>query len=126
MFHQSMIKHLLVTAVSIVIAGAAAAGGNTIAMSAKTSTLLALDVRVLASGLGIVDDAGTDVCTTIVNRSEKTAVIELTLTDVFAVSTTSEIPKSKSSALCLEDNNSVSVTCLGPKKCAFTWSIDKF
>jgi hypothetical protein len=126
MFRKSMIKISLVAVASLVVAGIGAAGGNTIAMSGKTSTLSASTTRVLATGLGVLGDSGTDVCATIVNRSEKTAVIELTLTDVFAATSTSQISKAKSSALCLEENNSVSVTCLGPGKCAFTWSIDKF
>jgi hypothetical protein len=69
---------------------------------------------------------GTDVCTTIINRSAKTAVIELTVTDDVAGTTTSQIAKSKSSALCGIDTEAVSVECLGPKKCSFTWSIDRF
>lgn len=102
-------------------AGFASADGNTIAASAKTQTLAFTTTQTLISGL----DA-TDVCTTIINRSDKTAVIELTVTDDVGGTTTSQIAKSKSSALCGIDTEAVSVECLGPKRCSFTWSIDRF
>lgn len=86
-----------------------------------TQTLSFEGTQTLLSGLAV-----TDVCATIINRSDRTGLIRLTLTDVLAGTTTSQIAKAKSSGLCGEDMESVSVTCLGPSKCAFTWSIDKF
>lgn len=126
MSHQWILRTLLATGALLTMTGIALAGGNTIAASAKTSTLSASDSRTLTSGLSDGVDTGTDVCATIINRSDKTGLIRLTLTDVLAGTTTSQIAKAKSSGLCGEDMESVSVTCLGPSKCAFTWSIDKF
>lgn len=111
---------LIVTGIAL-LAGSAWADGNTLAASAKTQTLSFEGTRTLLSGL-----AGTDVCTTIINRSDKTGLIELTLTDDEAGTSTSQIAKAKSSALCGMDTEAVAVECLGPKKCAFTWSVDKF
>jgi hypothetical protein len=125
-YHQWILRTLLVTGALLTMTGVAVAGGNTIAASAKTSTLSASASRTLASGLSDGVDKGTDVCATIINRSDKTGLIGLTLTDVLAGTTTSQIAKAKSSGLCGEDMESVAVTCLGPSKCAFTWSIDKF
>ena len=110
----------------LIATGIAVAGGNTIAGSERSQTLAFEGVRTLASGLSDLDENGTDVCTTIVNRSENEAVIRLTLTDVFDATVTMDINKSKSSALCEDETEAVSVECMGPKKCAFTWSIDRF
>lgn len=126
MTYKPSLRIVLATIASTAIASAAIAGGNTIAYSAKTSSVAALGVRTLASGLSNLDDDGADVCATIVNRSAKNAVIQLTLTDFEATTSSSQIAKSKSSALCLEKAESVAVTCLGPSKCSFTWSIDLF
>ena len=102
------------------------ADGNTIAASGKTQTLGFQATRTLASGLSNGSDEGTAVCATLINRSDTPGLIQLTLTDVFAGTATSQIAKRKSSALCGEDTESVSVTCLGPSKCAFGWSVDSF
>ena len=112
---------LLIVIGIALLAGSAWADGNTLAASAKKQTLSFEGTRTLLSGLG-----GTDVCTTIINRSDKTGLIELTLNDDGAGVTTSQIARAKSSALCGMDTESVAVECLGPKKCAFTWSVDKF
>jgi hypothetical protein len=69
---------------------------------------------------------GESVCATIVNRSEKSALIQLTLTDDGMSNTNELIAKGVSAALCGVDTASVSVDCLGPKKCTFTWSVDTF
>lgn len=123
---ESILKTLLVTGALLMMSGVAMAGGNTIAASEKSSTLAFQDARTLASGLSIPMDKGVDACATIVNRSEKTAVILLTLTDFEAVASNASIAKGTSRGLCLKDMESVVVECLGPKKCAFTWSIDRF
>lgn len=102
-------------------AGGVAADGNTIAGSAKAQTLASPFTRVLLAGLG-----GRDVCATIVNRSEKNATVEITLTDDGAGTSTAQVPKSKSLALCGIDTDEVSVACLGPNKCAFTWDVSRF
>ncbi|MBW2291928.1 MAG: hypothetical protein JRG94_06410 [Deltaproteobacteria bacterium] len=127
MIIQSIFKTLLVTGALMGMSGVAMAGGNTIAASAKKSTVVPGESRTLASGLGEADDKGPDLCATILNSSDKTADILLTLTDVFVASTpsTATIAKGTSLGLCLKDVESVEVECLGPKKCAFTWSIDK-
>jgi len=114
-------KGLLIVLGITLTGGIALAGGNTIAASAKKQTLAFQATRTLLSGL-----EGEDVCTTIINRSDKTGLIQLTLTDDGAASSISVIPKSKSSALCVIDTEAIEVECLGPKKCAFTWSVDKF
>ena len=124
MYRQSILRTLLATGGLLAMAGVAMAGGNTIAASGKTQTLAFEDSRTLASGLSDGNEAGTDVCATIINQSDKNGRIELTLTDVSAGTTTSQIAKAKSSALCGQDTESVGVTCLGPNKCAFTWSVD--
>jgi hypothetical protein len=123
---QSILKTLLVTGALLMMSGVAMAGGNTIAASEKSSTLAFGDTRTLASGLSIPMDKGVDACATIVNRSEKTAVILLTLTDFEATTSSASIAKGTSRGLCLKDMESVVVECLGPKKCAFTWSVDRF
>jgi hypothetical protein len=128
MTRQKLFKSSLVSVAMVVVAGVAVAGGNTIAASAKTQTLSAAATRTLASGLSDGVDVGTDVCATIINRSrsDMSGLIELALTDVDNVTTTSPIGKYSSSGLCGKEIESVSVTCLGSKKCAFRWSIDKF
>jgi hypothetical protein len=124
---QSILKTLLVTGALLMMSGVAMAGGNTIAASEKSSTLAFQDARTLASGLSIPLDKGlVDACATIVNRSEKTAVILLTLEDFEATTSSTSIAKGTSRGLCLKDTESVVVECLGPKKCAFTWSVDRF
>jgi hypothetical protein len=123
---QSILKTLLVTAALMAMSGTALANGNTIAASGKSATLGVGMTRTLASGLGVANDFGTDVCTTIINRSDKTGLILLTLTDEVAASNSTTIPKAKSLGLCRKDTLMVEVECLGPKKCAFTWSVDKF
>ena len=122
---KSILSILLVGGL-LTVAGVALAGGNTIASSAQSQTLKVNNSITLASGLSDLDANGTDVCATIVNQSASNTVIVLTVTDVVAVTTTMQIAKAKSSALCGEDTEAVSVMCLGPTKCAFTWSIDKF
>ena len=77
------------------MSGVAMAGGNTIAASEKSSTLASGDTRTLASGLSIPMDKGVDACATIVNRSEKTAVILLTLTDFEATTSSASITKGR-------------------------------
>lgn len=95
---------------------------GTIAGSEKTQTLAVEGTRTLLSGL-----EGEPVCATIINRSEKTASIQLTLTDDAGPSdTTKLIAKGESAALCGVDTASVAVECLGPSKCAFTWSVDRY
>ncbi|MBW2294834.1 MAG: hypothetical protein JRG89_23160 [Deltaproteobacteria bacterium] len=123
---QSILKTLLVTGALMGMSGVAMAGGNTIAASAKKSTVVFGASRILASGLAEIGDKGPDVCATIVNSSDKTALILLTLTDAFAATSNTTIAKGTSLGLCLEDAESVEVECLGPKKCSFTWSIDRF
>ena len=123
---QSIFRTLLVTGALLAISGPALADGNTIAASGKSSTLGVGMTRTLASGLGVPGDFGTDVCTTIVNRSDKTGLIQLTLTDDNAASASTTIPKAKSLGLCRQDTLMVEIECLGPKKCAFTWSVDQF
>ena len=121
MSHRNLLKGMLIVLATSLLGGLVWADGNTLAASAKTQTLSFENTRTLVAGLD-----GTDVCATIVNRSESTGLIEITLTDDVAATTTSQIKKSKSSALCGMDTDSVSVECLGPKKCAFTWSVDEF
>ncbi|MCP5043066.1 MAG: hypothetical protein GY944_18735 [bacterium] len=112
---------LMVGLGAMLAGGTVAADGNQIAASQKSQTLASPDSLTLLSGL-----SGEKVCTTIVNVSEKTAVIQLTLTDDSMGSVTSTIAKGKSSALCEMDAEMVEVECLGPRKCAFTWSVDRF
>lgn len=127
MFKRTRTKTLLIAVALVAVSGIAIAGGNTIASSAKSQTLVVGDTRTIASGLSDPgNESGERICATIVNRSENTAVIQLTLTDVFGGTDTMDISKAKSSALCRDDSEAVSVMCLGPKKCAFTWSVDKF
>ena len=114
-------KGLLIVLGITLTGGIALADGNTIAASAKKQTLAFQASRTLLSGLN-----GEDVCTTIINRSDKTGLIQLTLTDDNAAASISVIPKRKSQALCVINTESVEVECLGPKKCAFIWSVDKF
>ena len=103
------------------VSGIASADGNTIAASAKKQTLAFQATRTLLSGLN-----GEDVCATIVNRSDKTGVILLNMTDDGASTTSAVIAKAKSAALCVINTETVEVECIGPKKCAFTWSVDRF
>ena len=121
MGHRAAYKGLLIVLGITLMSGVVWADGNTIAGSGRTQNLGFEDTRTLVSGL-----AGENVCATIINRSDKTGLIEITLTDDLAGTTTSQIAKSKSSALCGMDTESVAVECLGPQRCAFTWSIDKF
>ena len=119
-------KQLLLVALSfgasiLLMAGGVSADGNTIAGSAKSQTLGSTATRVLMANLD-----GESACATIVNRSEKTAVIELTVADDAAGTATAQIAKSKSLALCDQNLDEVSVECLGPNKCAFTWDVSKF
>ena len=87
----------------------------------KSQKLKFQATRVLVDGL-----SGTDVCATIVNRSESSGLIEITLTDDSLGTTTSRIAKGKSSALCGMKTDKVSVECLGLAKCTYTWSVDRF
>ncbi len=112
---------LLVAFALVLASGTTWADGRTVAASGKTQTLAFEGVVTLISGL-----EGTDVCATIINRSEKIGLIEITVTDDAAGTTTAQIERSKSAALCGLDTEAVSLECLGPKKCAFTWSVDRF
>ncbi len=71
---QSIRKSLLVSTAILTMAGVASAGGNTIAASAKSQNLATNSSITLASGLSVFNDFGTDVCATIMNRSEKTVM----------------------------------------------------
>ncbi len=119
MFHRTSTVALLV-ALGLTIAGGTV-WANTIAESAKSQTLAFESTLTLLAGL-----EEEDVCVTIVNRSDKTGLIEVTLTDSGMGTSTSQIAKSKSSALCGVDTDSISLECLGPKKCAFTWNVSRF
>jgi hypothetical protein len=121
MMNRNSYTGLFIALAIMLTGGMAWANGNTIAGSPKTQTLHFETVVTLLSGL-----EGQDVCTTIVNRSEKTGLIQLTVTDGDAGTKISEIPRSKSSALCGLDTDTVAIECLGPRTCAFTWSVDKF
>jgi hypothetical protein len=114
-------KGLLIVVGITLMSGSVMADGNTIAASSKKQALSFESSGTLLSGLN-----GEDVCATIVNRSNKTGLIELMLTDDGAGVTSSQIGKNESSALCGMDTDSVTVTCLGPGRCVFTWSVDKF
>jgi hypothetical protein len=123
---QSILKTMLVTAALLAMASVATAGGNTIAGSDKPSVVSAGMSHILVSGLSIADDSGPDVCATIINRSADTGLITLTLTDAFAATRSTTIPKSKSLGLCLKDTESVEVACEGPSRCVLQWSVDQF
>jgi hypothetical protein len=121
MMNRSLYTGLFIALAIMLTGGMAWAGGNTIAGSLKTQTL-GFETRVkLLSGLD-----GQDVCTTIINRSERTGLILLTVTDDEDVIKSLEIAKSKSSALCGLNTEAVAIECLGPRTCAFTWEVDKF
>ncbi len=127
MHYQSTFGTLLATVALLAMAGIAVAGGNTVAASDQSQILANSSSRTLASGLSKgIGSGGTDVCATIINRSASAGLIELSVTDDNPTTTTLQIEKAKSSSLCAFDTESVSVSCLGPDKCVFKWSIDRF
>ncbi|MBW2724574.1 MAG: hypothetical protein JRE71_09320, partial [Deltaproteobacteria bacterium] len=69
-------KGLMIVLGMALMGGFASADGRTIAGAEKTQTLAFEGTRTLLSGLN-----GERVCATIVNRSEKTALIQLGLID---------------------------------------------
>ncbi|MBW2291929.1 MAG: hypothetical protein JRG94_06415 [Deltaproteobacteria bacterium] len=122
MSNRATYKGLMIVLVMTLMGGVVWADGRSIAGSEKTQTLAFEGTRTLLSGL-----EGEQVCATIINRSEKTASIQLTLIDDgIGGSTMKSFAKGESAALCGRDTESVSVECLGPKTCAFTWSVDTF
>ena len=121
MKNRATYKGLLIVLAITLMGGVVWADGRTIAGSEKSQSVSFESSRTLLSGL-----EGEPVCATIVNRSDKNALIQLTLTDDGMSNTNELIAKGKSAALCGVDTASVSVDCLGPKKCTFTWSVDKF
>ena len=96
------------------------AGGNTIAGPGSVKSVIDA-VNVIAASVN------ENVCVTVQNSGKKAGVndVKLDLIDDSAGITSGTVSGGATAALCQENNESVQVTCLGPKTCSYSWRIDK-
>ena len=119
MTNRASYKGLLIVLGITLMSGIAWADTMAASHGRMAQKLASTSTQTLVSGLN-----GEDACATIHNRH--LSVIELTLTDDQAGTSTVQIPAFSSQALCLSDTESVAVECIGTSTCQFLWSVDSF